>query len=144
MKNRIRNVRRTGLLVAVALLLVVATTLTSTAWAQVTTKINVAHNVTFDSTTMARPFAVHQQLLELPPGAQSPVHMHGGPELILVLQGEVTFLLADSAQVVKLTAGENYLIPAETFLQVRNESGSDASFVVTFLLPQGAVLTTPR
>jgi quercetin dioxygenase-like cupin family protein len=137
MKSHIRNVRRTGLLIATALLTVVAV-------AQETVKINVVRNVSFESITMDRPFAVHQQILELPPGAQSPVHMHGGPEMVLVTKGEVTFLLADTAQVVKLAAGETYVIPAETFLQVRNDSGSDASFVVTFLLPEGGTLTTAR
>jgi quercetin dioxygenase-like cupin family protein len=136
MKREIRS-RSAAPILAAALLM-------SLALAQETLRPTVVRNVAFESTTMARPFTVHQQVLDLAPGAQSPVHMHGGPELVLVLQGEVTFLLADTNRVVRLAAGESYVIPAETFLQVRNDSNSDASFVVTFLLPEGATLTTPR
>ncbi|MEX2536249.1 MAG: cupin domain-containing protein [Trueperaceae bacterium] len=101
-------------------------------------------NVRYESITMDGPFEVVQQVLELAPGAESPVHMHGGPELILVIEGEVVFLLEEGGETTTVRAGEIYMIPAETFLQVSNESDSDASFVVTFLLPEGATLTTPR
>jgi quercetin dioxygenase-like cupin family protein len=136
MNSKIRS-RSAAQILAAALLM-------SLAFGQETLRPTVVRNVAFESPTMARPFTVHQQVLDLAPGAQSPVHMHGGPEMVLVLQGEVTFLLADTNRVVRLAAGESYVIPAETFLQVRNDSNSDASFVVTFLLPEGAALTTPR
>src|SRR6478735_6805755 len=36
------------------------------------------------------PFEAIQLILELAPGAQTPPHSHGGPDLITVLDGEVT------------------------------------------------------
>lgn len=125
-----------GVLLAAALLAI--------ALAQDTLRPTVVQNVTFERMTMDGPFSVIQQVLQLAPGAESPVHMHGGPELILALEGELTFLLADSGEEVTVKAGETHVIPAETFLQVRNDGDGNASFVVTFLLPEGSTLTTPR
>lgn len=124
--------------------LLATASLIALALAQDALRPTALHNVRFESATMEGPFEVIQQVLELVPGAASPVHMHGGPELILVIDGEVVFLLEDSGESTTVAAGETYTIPAETFLKVSNESDSNATFVVTFLLPQGATLTTPR
>lgn len=139
--TRSRLKSRNGFLHGVVLL---AAALLAFAPAQDLLRPTVLQNVTFESMTMDGRFTVTQQVLELAPGAESPVHMHGGPELILALQGELTFLLADSGEEVTVSAGETYLIPAGTFLQVRNDGDRNASFVVTFLLPEGSTLTTPR
>jgi quercetin dioxygenase-like cupin family protein len=127
-----------------AILLLATAALVAIALAQDVIRPTAKYNVSFESMTMTGPFTVTQQVLELAPGAASPVHKHGGPELILALDGELTFLLDDSGEEVTVSAGETRMIPADTFLQVRNDSNSNASFVVTFLLPQGATLTTPR
>lgn len=127
-----------------AALVLLACGLSTLALAQDALRPTAVQNVRFESVTMDQPFEVVQQVLELVPGAASPVHLHGGPELILVIDGEVVFFLDESGESITVAAGETYTIPAETFLQVSNESDSNATFVVTFLLPQGATLTTPR
>lgn len=134
-----RNPRAWITTVAAVLLIAVAVSV-----AQEILRPTVVHNVSFTDLAIDGTFTVHQQVLDLEPGAESPVHMHGGPELVLVLDGELTFLLADSGEETVVPAGQTHRIPADTFLQVRNDADAPARFVVTFLLPEGAALTTPR
>lgn len=121
-----------------------AAALVTFALAQQATGPTVRHNVNHGSVEMDGPFEVVQQVVDLAPGAQSPFHKHGGPELVLVTEGEMTLFLEEDGSETVYAAGKTFNLPADTFLQVRNDSDQKASFVVTFLLPEGATLTTPR
>lgn len=125
-------------------IVLLVTALVALALAQETVRPSVRYNVNFGSMEMDSAFEVIQQVIDLVPGAQSPVHMHGGPELVLVLEGEVTLVLEEDGSETVYGAGETFSLPADTFLQVRNNSDQNATLIVTFLLPEGATLTTPR
>jgi quercetin dioxygenase-like cupin family protein len=102
------------------------------------------HNVNFGTVQVDGPFDVIQMVLDLAPGAQTPIHTHGGPELALVLEGQITLVLEAAGSETAYGAGEWFRLPADTVLQVANRSDAPATFVATFLLPAGAPLTTVR
>ena len=104
----------------------------------------VRHNVRFDNQTIAGAFDVVQQVIDLAPGAATPVHMHGGAELVTVIEGEVTILRETGNVTTVLKVGQTYAVPAGQFIRVSNAGSVKAAFVATFLLPKGATLTTPR
>ncbi|WP_189008414.1 cupin domain-containing protein [Deinococcus malanensis] len=104
----------------------------------------VRHNLRVDALSVSGDFDVIQQIVDVAPGASSPMHMHGGVELTTVLEGEVTLRREKDSSVKTYKAGEMYMVNAGEFIQVSNTSQSKASFVVTFLLPKGATLTTNK
>lgn len=102
-------------------------------------------NKTLYSFTLASPsisggYSVIQQVLDFAPGAQTPKHRHGGPGVITVLQGEVT--LNTDGVTKTYTVGDSFTeIPGQT-LQAFNRGSSQLIVVATYLLPDGAQLTT--
>lgn len=73
---------------------------------------------------------------ELPPGSQVPRHRHElDEEVLVVLQGEVTFLLNDSAHVAP--AGSVVYLPPRQWIAVENRSPRPAK--ILFMFPRGAV-----
>jgi len=102
-------------------------------------------NKTLFSATLSAPaiggsYSIVQQVLDFAPGTATPVHRHGGPGLVTVLQGEITFSRDGLVRTFK--AGDSFVeIPGDTF-QASNTGSADAMVAATFLLPDGAQLTT--
>lgn len=73
---------------------------------------------------------------ELPPGSRVPRHRHElDEEVLIVQQGEVTFLLNDSAHVAP--AGSVVYLPPRNWITVENRSTAPAR--IMFVFPRGAV-----
>lgn len=102
-------------------------------------------NKTLFSFTLSTPsvtgaYSLVQQVLDFAPGSQTPQHRHGGPGLVTVLQGQITF--SRDGLVRTFSAGDSFVeLPGET-LQASNRGASDVVVAATFLLPDGAQLTT--
>jgi quercetin dioxygenase-like cupin family protein len=102
-------------------------------------------NKTLYSFTLASPsisggYSLIQQVLDFAPGSQTLKHQHGGPGVITVLKGQLTL---DSNGVQKTYGvGESFTeIPGQT-LQAFNRGSNELIVVATFILPDGAQLTT--
>ncbi len=73
---------------------------------------------------------------ELPPGSRVPRHRHElDEEVLIVLAGEVTFLLNDSAHLAP--AGSVVYLPPRNWIAVENRGSAPAR--VMFAFPRGAV-----
>ncbi len=95
---------------------------------------------TFDSPSISGPYSVVQQVLDFAPGSQTPKHRHGGPGVITVLQGQVTL---DSDGVQKTYhVGDSFTETPGQVLQAFNHGATELIVVATYLLPDGAQLTT--
>jgi quercetin dioxygenase-like cupin family protein len=90
------------------------------------------------------PFEVIQLILELAPGAQTPLHSHGGPDLITLLAGEVTVHLDATGVETVYNAGEFWTETPGVIHMVSNTGQETARMSVVFLLPEGATLTTVK
>ena len=93
-----------------------------------------------DVTNAPGPFDLVQLVQVFPPGARTPLHAHGGQGLVTVLQGELTQTVAGVE--TRYKAGESFVEHANEAMQVSNTTDTQAIMVVTFVLPQGAPLTT--
>jgi quercetin dioxygenase-like cupin family protein len=95
---------------------------------------------TFDSPSISGPYSVVQQVLDFAPGSQTPKHRHGGPGVITVLQGQVTL----SSDGIEKTyhVGDSFTETPGQVLQALNHGTTELVVVATYLLPDGAQLTT--
>lgn len=98
------------------------------------------YSFTFASPNISGGYSVIQQVLDFAPGAQTLRHRHGGPGVITVIQGEVT-LNTDGATKTYGVGDSFTEIPGQT-LQAFNRGSSELIVVATYLLPDGAQLTT--
>lgn len=102
-------------------------------------------NKTLYSFTLASPnisggYSVIQQVLDFAPGAQTLKHRHGGPGVITVIQGQVTL---NSDGVAKTyNVGDSFTETPGQTLQAFNRGSTELIVVATYLLPDGAQLTT--
>lgn len=95
---------------------------------------------TLNTPIVSGPYSIVQQVLDFAPGSETPRHHHGGPGLVTVLQGQIT--LNRDGLIRTFSAGDSFVeMPGET-LQASNRGSSDAVVAATFLLPDGAQLTT--
>jgi quercetin dioxygenase-like cupin family protein len=100
------------------------------------------YRTAFDVTDPPESFEVITIVLEFAPGAWTPMHIHGGPGNVLVLEGEVTrSTLEGEAHVYR--AGESWLETGEVEA-AGNDTDQPARVVFTILLPEGAQVTTPH
>ncbi len=83
---------------------------------------------------------VLQVILDFAPGAWTPVHVHGGPAYVTVLEGEMTLRMAGMDQT--FAAGEGWIDNPDEPHAAGNEGAAPARLVVTFVLPKGATPTT--
>jgi len=74
------------------------------------------------------------------PGAWTPRHMHSGPALVIVLEGEMTVRQGGSDKVFK--AGESWTEVAGQVHQAGNTSSVKARVVSNYLVPSGEPATT--
>lgn len=99
----------------------------------------IASRAVFSNLIMDGRFSKLQRVLEFEPGEAMPPHIHGGPVLVLVLNGEITVSKDGKAQVYE--AGESWMeMPGEVH-DVVNDSDAPAQVAATFLLPLGAPVT---
>lgn len=95
---------------------------------------------TFDGQAVPGPYELVQIILDFAPGAWTPSHSHGGQVFVTVLSGTMT---------VRDDAGERLYGVGDTWREMPgdhhvagNATGENARVLGTFLLPQGASLTT--
>ena len=94
----------------------------------------------FPDLSMAGVFNELMTVLEFAPGAGMPLHTHGGPTLVTVLEGEIT-LREDEAEIT-YAAGESWTEMPGHVHEAYNAGSTPVKVVVTFLLPVAAA-TTP-
>lgn len=95
--------------------------------------------------TLADPpsrFRLVQLVQEFEPGSQTPSHSHGGDGQVSVTRGELVVRVDEDEK--RYHAGDGFAEKAGATIQVANTSDEPAQMVVTFVLPEGATLTTPR
>lgn len=79
-------------------------------------------------------------ILEFAPGAQTPLHSHGGVTLVRVLEGELTRHAGGTSDVFR--AGEGWVETPRDVHSAGNTGSAPSRVLVTFLLPSGAPPTT--
>jgi quercetin dioxygenase-like cupin family protein len=95
-----------------------------------------------DVDPMATPFDVVQAILDFAPGAATPFHTHPGIVMVTVVAGELTFNLDGTDHVYK--TGESFVELPNQVGQARNAGSVPARVMASYLLPQGAPLSTPH
>jgi len=80
-------------------------------------------------------------VLDFAPGAEIPLHFHGGPALVVGMEGTLT-LRPDGAAEHTLTPGDVMNEKAGAKHVMINTSNADAKVMAVVLLPKGAQLTT--
>ena len=98
------------------------------------------YSFTLDSPSLSGPYSLVQQVLDFAPGSQTAKHRHGGPGVITVLQGQVT-LNRDGTERIYNVGDSFSETPGQT-LQAFNRGSTELIVVATYLLPDGAQLTT--
>ena len=86
------------------------------------------------------PFQAHQSMLLFVPGAEAPLHYHGGPGYITILQGELT-LFEDGEENV-YQAGDSLVETTDKLYRGGNYTDEDTVLMVTYLIPEGEDVTT--
>jgi len=87
------------------------------------------------------PYEVAQAVLDFAPGAQTPVHTHPGQVFVKVIEGALTFTAGGTTTVYQ--TGESFIEQPGVAAQARNAGTTRATVLATYLLPQGAPLSTP-
>jgi quercetin dioxygenase-like cupin family protein len=87
------------------------------------------------------PFEAIQLILEFAPGAETPLHSHGGPGLVTVLEGEVTHRPQETGEETVYSVGEFWLETPGMVHVASNAGQENARTAAIFLLPEGASLT---
>jgi quercetin dioxygenase-like cupin family protein len=98
------------------------------------------YSFTLDSPSLSGPYSLVQQVLDFAPGSQTAKHRHGGPGVITVLQGQVT-LNRDGIETT-YNVGESFSETPGQTLQAFNRGSTELIVAATYLLPDGAQLTT--
>lgn len=86
------------------------------------------------------PFSAHQSMLRFTPGAAAPLHHHGGPGYITILEGELT--LYENGEESVYTAGDSFVETPDHEYWGGNFSDQDMFLMVTYLVPEGNEVTT--
>ena len=99
------------------------------------------HRSTLPGVTMQGEFELINLILDFAPGAATPMHTHGGPGIVTVLDGEMAFGVEGKPDQV-LKASGVYLDLPGTHHTAANKSPNAARVSYFVLLPKGATLTT--
>jgi len=91
-------------------------------------------------TMPAAPMDAVQTVLDFAPGAWTPPHTHGGDVLVTVLEGTLT-VRGGSAEGTYQT-GETWIEKAGELHAAGNDESRPARLLATFIVPEGAPLTT--
>jgi quercetin dioxygenase-like cupin family protein len=92
----------------------------------------------FEAVTPPAEAEVLQAVLDFAPGAWTPVHTHGGPVYVTVLEGEATLRMGGADQ--KFRAGEGWIDSPDEPHAAGNDAAG-ARVLATFVLPRGATPT---
>ena len=95
---------------------------------------------TFPINVKAGDYDLITQVIDLPPGAMIPKHMHGGPVVAQVITGTVTLTDATGTHTVK--AGESFTENVGTVHSGANSGSVPVRVSVSYLIPKGAEVTT--
>jgi uncharacterized OsmC-like protein/quercetin dioxygenase-like cupin family protein len=89
------------------------------------------------------PVEMVQLILDFAPGAWTPLHSHGGPMIVTILEGEMTVISdQENGEETVYGPGEFWIeTPGDTHV-AGNNSDENARVAVLVLLPEGASLTT--
>jgi quercetin dioxygenase-like cupin family protein len=87
------------------------------------------------------PFEAVQVIIELAPGAWTPLHTHGGQVLVTILEGEVTERDGVTGEETVYSPGEFWTEEAGELHAAGNDGQQKARMAALFLLPAGANLT---
>ncbi len=98
------------------------------------------YTFTLDSLSVSGGYGLIQQTLAFAPGSQTLKHTHGGPGVITVIQGQIT-LSRDGVEMT-YSAGDSFTETPGQQLQAFNRGTTPLIVVATFVLPDGAQLTT--
>jgi quercetin dioxygenase-like cupin family protein len=99
------------------------------------------HRSSLSGLTMEGEFELINLILEFAPGAATPLHTHGGPGIVTVLEGEVVFGVEGKPDMVA-KSGEFYLDLPGTPHTAANKGSTPARVSYVIALPKGAPLTT--
>ncbi len=105
-----------------------------------TTLNKTLYSFTLDSPSITGAYTMVQQVLVFAPGSQTPKHRHGGPGVITVIQGQVT-LNRDGTEKT-YNVGDSFTETPGQTLQAFNRGSTELIVAATYLLPDGAQLTT--
>lgn len=86
------------------------------------------------------PYHAHQSMLRFAPGAIAPLHHHGGPGYITILEGSVT--LYEDGEPTIYSAGDNLVETSDKLYRGINHTDEDMILMVTYLVPHGEEMTT--
>lgn len=98
------------------------------------------YSFTLDSPSISGAYSLVQQVLVFAPGSQTAKHHHGGPGVITVLQGQVT--LNRDGMEKTYSIGDSFSETPGQTLQAFNRGSTELVIAATYLLPDGAQLTT--
>jgi quercetin dioxygenase-like cupin family protein len=100
----------------------------------------VAMESDFGITEFGGPVQVIQLVVELPPGAVVPPHIHGGPAYVTVLEGEV--VLWEGDREARYEPGGAWIEDPRVPSAAANVGEAPVRLLATYLLAPGAPLTT--
>jgi quercetin dioxygenase-like cupin family protein len=86
------------------------------------------------------PYHAHQSMLRFAPGAVAPLHYHGGPGYITILEGSVT--LYEDGEPTIYNAGDSLVETSDKLYRGINHTDEDMLLMVTYLVPHGVDMTT--
>jgi quercetin dioxygenase-like cupin family protein len=98
------------------------------------------YSFTLDSPSISGGYGLVQQVLDFAPGAQTAKHRYGGPGVITVIQGQVTLNRDGTERTYNV--GESFTETPGQTLQAFNRGSIELVVVATYVLPDGAQLTT--
>jgi quercetin dioxygenase-like cupin family protein len=98
------------------------------------------YSFTLVSPSISGGYTLVQQVLDFAPGSQTLKHRHGGPGVITVIQGQVTLSTDGVEKTYNL--GDSFTETPGQTLQAFNRGSTELIVVATYLLPDGAQLTT--
>jgi quercetin dioxygenase-like cupin family protein len=107
---------------------------------QVPPGVTTVSNKRFAATAVPGPVELAQAVIDFPPGAGVPTHSHGGQAFITILEGALTLSGDGGEQTYR--AGETVVEQPGEFLAASNAADGNTRLFVTYVLPQGARLTT--
>jgi quercetin dioxygenase-like cupin family protein len=105
-----------------------------------TTPNKTLYSYTLDSPSISGGYSLVQQVLDFAPGSQTPKHRHGGPGAITIVQGQLS-LDSDGAEKT-YNVGDSFTETPGQTLQAFNRGSTALIVVASFLVPDGAQLTT--
>jgi len=98
------------------------------------------YTFTLDSPGISGGYSVIQQVLDFAPASQTLKNRHGGPGVITVLQGDATVTIDNVEKTYKV--GDSFSLTTSQTMQAFNRGSTDLLVAASFLLPDGAQLTT--